>query len=302
MKRKCTFKKKDELYHSLVPFGKNPLNIFSEKEQLLPYFEIKTAEINRDINQLIVETEGLKRKIERLEGHAYFVPHDSLLKVKKILEDNGLFISLGSEWLSEQEISEDNKKSYLTAHPLLPYSLLVEEPQMVLLKKALNKIKGKILDIPLIFQVKNKLDMSRNNEEILFHSVNEDGTFVYQTLGVELFTSRNEIERMIYELREKLNTKQESLLHLRKELNRYQSSFGLAKSFYSTYSETFFPSLEKKIEQNILALKDCDFKMEDINQKRNELESVEKQTHLEKDDVEIKNKKLNLIFTIWNHL
>jgi len=224
------------LTDTLTKQGRMVFDLFAEKDENLAWLdkEISTRGYHRD--ELKVGIEELRRKIRHLTENEYFVPHHTLLEIKSRLHRGGTLVTLGSEWLADQNVDEITKEQYLQNHPLLPYSFLIEEAQTATVVREMQRIKinRELFEIPLIFQLKNKLSVNASQEDVILASF-QDGLMVFQSLDGKLFTSREKIESMIRELKQELNRKEERLKQDQQELFFFEDTFRTAKDFYETY-------------------------------------------------------------------
>ncbi|WP_372661260.1 hypothetical protein [Cohnella sp.] len=224
------------LTDTLTKQGKIVFDLFAEKDENLAWLdkEISTRGYQRD--ELKVGIEELRRKIRHLTENEYFVPHHTLLEIKNRLYRGGTLVTLGSEWLADQNVDEETKELYLQNHPLLPYSFLIEEAQTATIVREMQRIKNnrEMFEIPVIFQLKNKLSVNTSDEDVILASF-QDGLMAFQALDGKLFTSREKIESMIKELKQELNRKEERLKQDQHELYFFEDTFRTAKDFHETY-------------------------------------------------------------------
>jgi hypothetical protein len=195
---------------------------------------LRVAQENRVMAQ--AELANLQEKWVQLEGRNYYIPHADLLRIKNRLEQVGVFVLLGSEWLAEQPISEPEKQAYLQHQPLLPYAIIIEENQLNAVKQSL-KGRAWTQDIPLLFLVKsvNSLKVGSGSEQLL--SLWNQELFLYQPEAVEIYTSTDRFQAYKDGLEQQVQQKQDSLQHLVDVEDSAAKFKSQVDAFYRQYNE-----------------------------------------------------------------
>ncbi|MGR5916139.1 hypothetical protein ACT7CS_05135 [Bacillus pacificus] len=147
---------------------------------------------------------------------------------------------LGSEWLSELS-SEEMKNQYLNSYPLLPYTLLVEEANLTEVKKSLNSLNKELLNVPLLFYVKSKLQIQTKSVDAKIDELFPlyDELYLYHQLDVQWFASRAKIQEIIDGLKMELSQYKEQLTFAQTTLNNYNEILIALETFHTRYSSTF---------------------------------------------------------------
>lgn len=205
----------------LSAFGKRIPTTQSDADELAVFLKNQIDEKENDIEKVKEKIKSNTQKIDRLADKSYFVPHDELEQVKSYLESQSIYVVLGSEWLSEQNLTDDQKIQLLEQHPLLPYTILIEEIQIKHIEKTLDKRQWQ-LESPVIFMLKDAL-ISGNTEQLangkLIYS--HEYTWVYQGLDVDLFVSPSKIKQWLQSLEEELSENNGKFKNLENRRDRY---------------------------------------------------------------------------------
>ena len=273
-----TFEREKNILLSLIlEDGKSTENIYEDMEEFLRYYKYSRVEAERKIDKLKQNIHDLTKKLNLWESHDFFVPDETLLKVQQHLEQKGTITMLGSEWLSEIS-SEELKNQYLDSYPLLPYTLLVKEANLSEVKKSLNSLNNELLNIPLLFYVKSKLQIqtkaviAKKNE--LFPLYNE--LYLYHQLDVQWFATKAKIEEIIDELKREFSQYKEQLALAKSTLYNYNKILTALETFYTRYPSTFLESNIQAVQKLLDDIKDIHQQIKDTNEHIKILENENK--------------------------
>ncbi|PLR79999.1 hypothetical protein CVD25_19760 [Bacillus canaveralius] len=260
-------KEKCNLLSLLSDDGKNTENIYGDMEEFLRYYEYSRVDAEQKIDVFKQNIHDLTKKLNLWESHDFFVPDETLLKVQQHLEHKGVITMLGSEWLSEIP-SEEMKKKYLNSYPLLPYTFLVEESKLSEAKKAMNTLNNELLNVPLLFYVKSKLQLqteaavAKTNE--LFPLFNE--LYLYHQLDVQWFASKAKIQEIIDGLKRELSQNKEQLTLAKSTFDIFNKILTAMETFRTRYPSTFLASNMENIEKLLDEIKDIHQLINDTNE------------------------------------
>ncbi|XBO88660.1 hypothetical protein AAGG43_24055 [Bacillus paranthracis] len=271
----ATFEKeKHNLLSLLLDDEKNTINIFEDIQEFLRYYQYSKVETEQKIDQLKQYIHDLAKKLSLWESHDFFVPDETLLKVQQHLEQKGVITMLGSEWLSELS-SEEMKNQYLNSYPLLPYTLLVEEANLTEVKKSLNSLNKELLNVPLLFYVKSKLQIQTKSVDAktdeLFPLYDE--LYLYHQLDVQWFASRAKIQEIIDGLKMELSQYKEQLTFAQTTLNNYNEILTALETFHTRYSSTFPESNMQAVQKLSEDIKEIHQQINDTNEHNKILEN-----------------------------
>jgi hypothetical protein len=103
-----------------------------------------------EYNKLAAKKGVQEEKKALLSNADYYVPSQELLRFQSVLADWGIDAILGSQWLQEQESSL--RELHVRANPMLPYALLLTEPDLRKLRDPRLDWEGLYLEslIPLL--------------------------------------------------------------------------------------------------------------------------------------------------------
>ncbi|PDY15111.1 hypothetical protein [Bacillus cereus] len=274
----ATFEKeKHNLLSLLSDDGKNTINIFEDMQELLRYYQYQKVETERKIDELKQYIHDLTQKLNLWESYDYFVPDETLLKVQQHLEQKGVITMLGSEWLSELS-SEEMKNQYLNSYPLLPYTLLVEEANLTEVKKSLNSLNKELLNVPLLFYVKSKLQIQTKSVDAKIDELFPlyDELYLYHQLDVQWFASRAKIQEIIDRLKMELAQYKEQLTFAQTTFNNYNEILTALEAFHTSYSSTFSESNMQAVQKLSEDIKEIHQQINDTNEHIKMLENENK--------------------------
>jgi hypothetical protein len=265
----------------LSAFGKRIPTSQFEADELIVFLNNQIGEKNEDIEKMKDKIKINNKQIERLADKSYFVPHDELDQVKSYLESQIIYVVLGSEWLSEQNLTDDQKIELLEQHPLLPYTLLIEEAQIKHIEKTLDKRQWQ-LESPVIFMLKDAL-ISGNRERAANRKLiySHEYTWVYQGLDVNLFVSPSKIKQWLQSLEEEVREYRTKLINLTNRRDQYTQTYEKCTGFLRHYPLGWYDttleqhaSLEEKLNDKEREMKGLEATREK-NKKQQELLKTE---------------------------
>lgn len=237
---------KERVQNMLLRIGKSISHMWEEREECVLTLQKQLDQLIRDKEKLALIVQRQRERVEDLQTYDYFIPHKTLLRIKEELEKNQIYVVLGSEWLSQQALEEEDKENVLENNRLLPYSILVEEGQIKQVERVLRTLKGERFEIPIIFQVKEKLITSFKTDMPILMSM-QRGVMVFQPLEKKLFASRAEMQRILQEEERQLHTNIQNLNQYRELEALLQTVFREITSFFETYDNRF----EERVKQQI---------------------------------------------------
>jgi hypothetical protein len=231
-------------YGLSVPIDQNALNesMLSLRNELAE----KEDEHERHSNKIRVFSDDLVR----LKENPYFVPNNQLEEIKRYLEKKNIFVVLGSEWLSQQAVSESDKEKILNKIPLLPYAILAEGSQMKEISREMNRMEWKNAS-PIIFLDREVLLHGESDEEG-FGNLNlvlaANNTWVYQNMDVGLFMGEDKIESLINQYEEKIFQSKNVLREVKNKRDNIHKTIEKTEEFVSKYSFSFEQSATDTLE------------------------------------------------------
>lgn len=148
-------------------------DLFKNKDEILTVLKSNIDETMKNRIDLEIKKSALNHKTSCFKKYNFYCPNDVLLQIKNILSEHNIATITGCEWLNEQSLSEIEAKKLLNTHPLLPFSIIIENTQLNNITNCLksNKLFKKIhLIFQLSFLLKMKLKLKTKIQKIcLFH-------------------------------------------------------------------------------------------------------------------------------------
>ncbi|WP_347940326.1 hypothetical protein AAEY33_22160 [Peribacillus simplex] len=225
-------------------------HLFGDQESILWKLERFKHQYDEEIIQLSIEMDNINQIRKVIETKGYHIQNE-LERVKDYLVQKGIDVVLGVEWITKVIMDDSSKGELLEKNPLLPVSILVEDAQLVKVKRTLDHYKEE-LSIPIILVNKSCMDEEQKKESTfqlgassyLFHHFKvrlkmED----WETYLVELENKWNECDEKRVEWKGKLF-----------ELNSFEHSLTDFWKLYTSYSRKELSDKVKEIEQAIQKL------------------------------------------------
>ena len=246
-------------------------------------------------NKVVVQAQlaNLEEKWVLLEGKDYYIAHSELFKVKEHLRQKGVFVLLGSEWLASQQLSTAEKEAYLKNQPLLPYTIILEQPQVKTVESAMKQVKQWSQDIPLLFLVKSNDSLRErivDNEQFL-HLSNQ--LFIFQPQSHNLFTSAESLKQYKEEMEQQIETVKNNASNLIDNEDKYLHVRERINSFYQSYNEEMINdwrdeknALFKQVEALKASIKTGNLKKVELKQLLGENQNDLKNLEADKRNVE----------------
>jgi len=182
------------------------------------------------------ELANLQEKWALLEGRDFYVPHHDLLKIKNRLEKSGIYVVLGSEWLSEQRLSEEEKEAVIRAQPGLPFAVLIEENQVPAVRSIMKQVREWTSDIPLLFLVKSEAILRTGGQTETFIPLWREELFIYLPESFGVYTSADFFNRTKNGLKEQISVREGELCEVTARERNIISLQEKVKDFYQKYN------------------------------------------------------------------
>ncbi|MGD6870605.1 hypothetical protein ACQCU1_00270 [Sutcliffiella horikoshii] len=253
--------RKDKLWSWLSSFGLHVPSNKNELDEVLTNLRNELADKESELGKYSNEVRVIEEDLLRLKETPYFVPNNQIEGVKRYLDKRNIFVVLGSEWLSNQDLSESEKTKILNKLPLLPYSVLVESSQIKDIPKEMNRVEWKTAS-PIIFIDKEELLKAQETDEYIEHLnlvTSHKKTWVYQSIDVNLFVGKNKIEELIEHNEELLIRALNVVKEVKGKHSNCRKAIEVTEEFFSCYSfeyETSSIDLLKLLKEKRSALKE----------------------------------------------
>ncbi|MGM0508057.1 MAG: hypothetical protein ACQERZ_02705 [Fusobacteriota bacterium] len=265
-------------------------DILKSKDEIL----FKTKGNFKDFREkrVILKSEiaNLEEKWALFSDREYYIPDSELIIIKKALEDANIYSVLGSEWISNQNLTQGEKKEYLDNQPLLPYSILIEEDQKSKVEKFLKQRGDTKRDFPLIFLVKNTQNLNRISKPDSLKKF-KSGAYIFQPKSVDIFTSKEIFSRF----KENLSNKIEKLNSELKEVNENENIWGnllkKLENFYKSYTKNKISQWNENLNKHINLIEKSQKRINDLekNKKDLKLKLIKKREGIQKINSDISN-------------
>ncbi|MEN8904796.1 MAG: hypothetical protein ABF289_02440 [Clostridiales bacterium] len=257
-----TFEEEREVVIKILNFhGLNELEIFN-KSKIVNILNTEIDKYKKLVNEKTLENSILKNQLDVYKsGKTIEVSND----LKKIFEDNNIFIEFGYEWLRNYSNNRSVKIKLLKNNPFIPYSIIIS-------KEDLKELQTKDIDtftsiaVPVIVKetLEDELDINRDN------SIYSIGNTKFLMSFNEKLLNKNYLKEITQEIQTKMENNNEIIKNARES--------------------------EKSIEINLVKIENFKYKKEDINKLekviKNNIEKLEKNKNKIneiKDNIELEN-------------
>lgn len=139
----------------------------------------------------------LNGRLALAKGRDYYLPHQALEQVQYALQEKGIAVVAGAEWLSRHPCNEGDPLAYLWGQPLLPYSIVVNAEDLGRCRSVLEQLaaRGEIEpDFPLLLMVHNEATLQPSVGKPGLNRLLVEGAFIYQDHTLCVFTSPEVLE------------------------------------------------------------------------------------------------------------
>ncbi|MDX8362903.1 hypothetical protein [Cytobacillus sp. IB215316] len=253
---------KDKLSSWLSSFGSRVPSNQNELDEVLMSLRNELADKESELEKYSNQVRVIEEDLLRLKETPYFVPNNQIEGVKRYLDKRNIFVVLGSEWLSDQDLSETEKTEILNKLPLLPYSVLVESSQIKDIPKEMNRVEWKSSS-PIIFIDKEELlrvQETGNYIENLNLVTPHENTWVYQSIDVNLFVGKDKIKELIERNEELLIRAQIVVKEVKGKHSNCRKAIEVTEDFFSSYSfeyEVSAVNVLNQLKEKRFALKEA---------------------------------------------
>lgn len=211
--------------------------LLQEKEKVWLWVQnkLRYAQENKVVKQ--AQVANLEEKWVLLKDKNHYIPHSELLRIKEYLQKKDIYVLLGSEWLADQQLTEQEKEAHLKHQPLLPYTIIIENSQANMVKYVIKQIKELTRDIPLLFLIKSNESL-RDNHMLKEQFILLDNQLLfYQPESHRIFTSAEELGQFKERLEQQLAQIKNTVQNLIDEEDGYLQIREQVSSFYKDYNE-----------------------------------------------------------------
>ncbi|MGI6165270.1 MAG: hypothetical protein ACOYEN_04690, partial [Limnochordia bacterium] len=186
-----------------------------------------------------------------IEDQDYYVPHRELRTIKQRLDNLGLPVVLGSQWLSEYFSSEEERILYLKQQPLTPFGLIIEANQIAGVRRALGQMKDLSCDYPLLFLVKQMPGPNPADTAPDLVSFGPNGLYIFLPDTLSAYTSKVSFK----ELKEQLHCQIQKMQLDSQGLKDAVGELAYLKQQTENFFDTYTPKQLSLWEEEVISLK-----------------------------------------------
>lgn len=236
-----------ELQEFLGRYSIRCLAPYAEQTRIRAEIQAKIRDFQDKIRFEGVRIEQLKDQLSLIQESGAYVPNREILKVQRLLDELQIPAQLGSKWLEEQGISEDERLSYVRHTPLLPYALILAEEDFKRLQNS-KSFQTAVLScpVPLLVRRPELVPTADLTPEKLM-SVSGGPAYLLWHKGYDYALSPELLEKVVTELEVELERATRNLQALAVSEEQLRKLGELERSFFSRYPEDYLPTLEKHL-------------------------------------------------------
>ena len=189
-----------------------PEDVIFDREKILHGSERKLREIAGFRRNLEKEEDILQKEYQRLtQGKVLELPEE----LEQELEDLGIHVVYGMEWLAKNGYSEQQNLELVRAHPFLPYGLILSEAEVGKLSRNMG---GIYTSFPIPIVAREMLEGSRADRES--GMIRLDGVSFYVWFNENLL-NEEKLKDLVQEKEREIEKKRESIAIRQAEYKEY---------------------------------------------------------------------------------
>ncbi|MBL0385927.1 hypothetical protein JJB07_04615 [Tumebacillus sp. ITR2] len=206
-----------------------------------------------EYNKLAAKKGALEEKRALLSNADYYVPSQELLRFQAVLSDWGIESSLGSQWLQAQEPSI--REAHVRTNPMLPYALLLTDPDMRKLRDPRLDWEGLYLEslIPLLTLPDQESSHESATGTGALVSLGTETAFLTLHGGYSPFLSQEALDRRRTSLETEMATLVETMDVVEKSRRHIEQVADELLRFFETYKKN--PMTDWQTKRDSLQLK-----------------------------------------------
>ena len=189
-----------------------PEDVIFDREKILHGSERKLREIAGFRRNLEKEEDILQKEYQRLtQGKVLELPEE----LEQELEDLGIHVVYGMEWLAKNGYSEQQNLELVRAHPFLPYGLILSEAEVGKLSRNMG---GIYTSFPIPIVARERMEGSRADRES--GMIRLDGVSFYVWFNENLL-NEEKLKDLVQEKEREIEKKRESIAIRQAEYKEY---------------------------------------------------------------------------------
>lgn len=247
-----------------------PEDNLNRKEQILDRLEGKIRELDLIKNEWIgKKSDGEKEFVRLREGKTIELP----AAFREYLEQNGIDIIYGMEWLTKNGRSVEENRKLTEQNPFLPYAVIMEQGAYEKFEK-LDKENYTKFPVPII----KKDELEKLSGSTVNHITSMEHIRFYIFFNHHLL-DRSELEKMLEEIKSRIETLQKSIDEKEKELDTYRNYKNCIE--YQSYSEELYQQTERELQYTMGQKTGSEEKRLKIRNERADIEEACRKTEMQ---------------------
>ena len=222
---------------------------YTEQNRIKAEINAKKMEFQDKIRFEGVRIEQLKDQLSLIRESGAYVPNREILKVQRLLDELQIPAQIGSKWLEEQGVSEQDRLGYLRHNPLLPYALVLAEEDFKRLQNSKSFQTGVLsCPVPLLVRRPELVPPAELTPEKLM-SVSGGPAYLLWHKGYSYALSSESLEDVVAELEDEIERATRNLQTLEVSEEQLRKLGELESSFFRRYPSDYLATLEKRLRE-----------------------------------------------------
>ena len=258
-----------------VEFKKQLDEQLAKRSTLLQYLHLDEqllfdkVRIQKELSQKLSEMDAAKDKLirrltdvqKKFQGLRTGKTLELSPELVQVLEDLGINIVYGFQWLKENSYDEAQNLELVKQHPFLPYALLMTSKEVAELQKAEKNIYTSF-PVPIILRE----SITQDNKTGVDNGIFKGDEVSFFMLFNDNLLNEEKLQRMLAELQQELQDIEQALAQRKQEYDFYRAKYG------ELDEQSFTKDSYVRLKEELLSLHDAieDKKREiaDINDKK----------------------------------
>ena len=227
----------DELKETLARHSIFCRDPFAEKSRFEAELFRKKLELQEKHVRDGASLTQLKDQVNLIQEHEVYIPNREILRVQHLLQELHIPSQVGSEWLKALLQDETQREAYLRHNPLLPYALVLTEPDFKRLQSS-KAWQSELLTSPVPLMIRNEAlvpDQKYPSERLL--TLQPNSSYMLWHPGYQYTISAQSLAQVLANLEAEIQSKEVDLSQLQDGIKKLNRTENLLDNFFVRYPE-----------------------------------------------------------------
>jgi chromosome segregation ATPase len=230
---------KDEIVKILNRNGLKNDDLFNKKK-IIDILNVEIDKYKKLVNEKTLENSILKNQLDVYKsGKTIELSND----LKRIFEDNNIFVEFGYEWLRNSSKNQNIRLKMLKNNPFLPYSIIISKKDLIELKeKDLNTFTS--IAVPIIVKEELENELKIDGENSIYSMSNISFLMAFN----EKLLNKNYLKEITEELNSNINKNKSIIENAQNSSKNLEIDIIKIENF--KYEKEYIEKLEKTLRTN----------------------------------------------------